>query len=75
LCSYPLTLATLIETQDHCILNYNQFIARVKSVFGSYDSIFIANQKLRTIKQRRVGEVRHYIIEFNKYADEFSWNE
>ena len=67
--------ATLIENQDPCLLNYNQFIARLKSVFGSYDSTFIANQKLRTIKQRRVGEVRNYILEFNKYPDESSWKE
>ena len=67
--------ATLIENQDPCLLNYSQFIARLKSVFGSYDSTFIANQKLRTIKQRRVGEVRNYILEFNKYPDESSWKE
>ena len=67
--------ATLIENQDPCLLNYDQFIARLKSVFGNYDATFIANQKLRTIKQRRVGDIKSYILEFNKYADDSSWNE
>jgi len=53
--------ATLINYQDPCFLNYDQFVARLKSVFGNYDSTFNANQKLRTIKQRRVEEFRNYI--------------
>jgi len=39
------------------------------------DSTFIANQRLRTLKQKRLGDVRTYILEFNKYSDDSSWNE
>jgi len=67
--------ASLIENQDPCLLNYDAFIAKINSVYGSFDSTFVANQKLRTIRQRRVGDVRNYILEFNRYADESSWNE
>ncbi len=67
--------ATLIENRDPCLNNYEEFIDRIKATFGSYDSTFIANQKLRTIKQKRLGDVRNYILEFNRYADESSWNE
>jgi len=67
--------ASLIENQDPCLLNYEAFIAKINSVYGSFDSTFVANQKLRTIRQRRVGDVRNYILEFNRYADESSWNE
>lgn len=67
--------ATLIENVDPCLNDYEAFISRFKATFGDYDSTFIANQKLRTIRQKRLGDVRNYIIEFNKYSDESSWNE
>ena len=67
--------ASLIENQDPCLLNYDAFIAKLNSVYGDFDSTFVANQKLRTIRQRRIGDVRSYILEFNRYADESSWNE
>ena len=67
--------ASLIENRDPCLSNYDAFIAKINSVYGSFDSTFVANQKLRTIKQRRLGDVRSYILEFNRYADESSWNE
>ena len=67
--------ATLIENNDPCLNNYQQFTSRFKTTFGSYDSTFIANQKLKTIKQRRIGEITNYILEFNRYSDESSWNE
>jgi len=67
--------ASLIENQDSCITNYEAFIAKINSVYGSFDSTFVANHKLRTIRQRRLGDVRNYILEFNRYADESSWNE
>jgi len=67
--------ASLMENDDPCLHNYEAFITKLKSVFGSYDSTFIANQKLRTIKQKRLGDIRNYILEFNRYADESSWNE
>ena len=67
--------ATLLENRDPCLDNYEEFVTRFKAIFGDYDSTFIANQKLRTIKQRRLGDVRSYILEFNKYSDESSWNE
>ena len=67
--------ATLIENVDPCLDDYEAFISKFKATFGNYDSTFIANQKLRTIKQRRLGDVRSYILEFNKYADDSSWNE
>jgi len=47
----------------------------MKSVYGDYDSTFIANQRLRVIKQKRLGDIRGYILEFNRYADESLWNE
>jgi len=67
--------ASLIENQDPCLFNYEAFIARMKSVYGDYDSTFTANQRLRSIKQKRLGDIRNYILEFNRYADESSWNE
>jgi len=67
--------ATLIENNDPCLNNYQQFTSRFKTTFGSYDSTFIANQKLKTIKQRRIGKITNYILEFNRYSDESSWNE
>ena len=42
--------ATLIENNDPCLNNYEKFTARFKATFESYDSTFIANQRLKTIK-------------------------
>ncbi len=67
--------ASLIENHDPCLNNYDSFIGKMKSFFGNNDATFIANQKLRSIKQKRLGDIRNYIIEFNRYADESSWNE
>eukprot|EP00833_Pecoramyces_ruminatium_P006079 jgi/Orpsp1_1/1180111/evm.model.c7180000072200.1 len=47
----------------------------MKAVYGDNDSVFIANKKLRVIKQRRLGGITSYINEFNKYSDNSSWNE
>jgi len=67
--------ATLIENNDTCLNDYQKFTSRFKDTFESYDSTFIANQKLKTIKQRRIGEITNYFLEFNRYYDESSWNE
>ena len=67
--------ATLIENNDPCLTNYEAFVGRLKAVFGNSDATFIANHKLRTIKQKRLGDIRSYILEFNKYSDDSSWNE
>jgi len=67
--------ATLIENMDPCLGNYEEFIERMKSVFGNNDATFVANHRLRTIKQKRIGDIQHYIMEFNRYADDSSWNE
>ena len=67
--------ATLIENRDDCLGDYQAFRERMKAVFGDNDSVFIANQKLRVIKQRRLGDITSYINEFNKYSDNSSWNE
>jgi len=67
--------ATLIENRDPCLSNYDAFIARFKAMFGNNDATFIANHKLRVIKQKRLGDIRNYILEFNKYSDDSSWNE
>ena len=40
---------------DDCLGDYQAFRERMKAVFGDNDSVFIANQKLRVIKQRRLG--------------------
>jgi len=48
-------------------------IEKFKSVFGNSDSI--TNQKIRTIKQKRIGDIQKYILEFNWYSDDSSWNE
>jgi len=66
---------SLIENQDPCLINYEAFIAKINSVYGSFDSTFVSNHILRTIRQRRLGDVRNYILEFNRHADESSWNE
>jgi len=67
--------ATLIENRDPCLKNYEGFVLRLKAALGNNDATFVANQKLRTIKQKRLGNVGNYILEFNRYADESSWNE
>eukprot|EP00833_Pecoramyces_ruminatium_P017482 jgi/Orpsp1_1/1191514/evm.model.d7180000086518.1 len=67
--------ATLIENRDPCLSNYEVFTERFKSFFGDTDITYIANQKLRTLRQRNLGGVHGYIMEFNKYADDSSWNE
>jgi len=67
--------ASLIENHDECLLRYDSFIEKFKSVFGNSDSTFIANQKIRTIKQKRIGDIQNYILEFNRYSDDSSWNE
>jgi len=45
--------ATLIENNDLCLNKYEQYTSRFKATFKSYDSTFIANQKLKTVKQHR----------------------
>jgi len=35
--------ASLMENRDPCLLNYNVFVVRMKSVYCGYDYIFIAN--------------------------------
>ena len=64
--------ATLIENYNPCLNNYQEFTTRFKAVFGIYDSTFIANQKLKTVKQKRIGEITNYILKFNRYSDESS---
>eukprot|EP00833_Pecoramyces_ruminatium_P010785 jgi/Orpsp1_1/1184817/evm.model.c7180000091086.1 len=67
--------ATLIENRDPCLVDYEAFIERFKSFFGDTDITYVANQRLRTIKQKNLGGMRGYIMEFNKYADDSNWNE
>ena len=67
--------ATLIENQDPCLYHYENFVYKLKSSFGCIDYAYIANQKLRTVRQRTLGGINGYILEFNKYADESTWNE
>jgi len=72
--SFTLYLGLLIENQDSCLNNCEAFIARLKPMFGNNDAIFTFNQKLKTIKQRKIGEIQKYILDFNKCADDSSWN-
>jgi len=65
---------SLIENRDPCLKNYEAFVGRLKAMFGNNDATFVANQRLRIIKQKRLGDIRNYILEFNKYDDESSWN-
>ena len=67
--------ASLIENRDPCLRNYQSFISKIKAFYGNIDATFIANQKLRILKQKHLGEINNYIMEFNKYADDSSWNE
>jgi len=67
--------ATLIENEDPCLTNYEQFVERMKAVYGNTDATFQANQKLKNIHQKKIGNIQDYILEFNKYADDSSWNE
>jgi len=67
--------ATLIENNDPCLYNYKAFVGRLKSFYGSNDKSYVVNQILRRIKQKIIGEVSRYILEFNKYADVSTWNE
>jgi len=67
--------ASLIENNDPCIGNYEAFIGKLKASYGNIDASFVANQKLRTIHQRSIGGIQGYILEFNRYAEESTWNE
>jgi len=67
--------ASLIENNDPCLHNYENFKHKLKSFYGNSDFTYTANQMLRTLKQKHLGGVRGYILEFNRYADESSWNE
>ena len=67
--------ASLIEKEDPCLYNYNAFVEKLKAFYGDNDAIYIANQNLRRIKQNKLGGIRGYILEFNKYSDESNWNE
>jgi len=67
--------ATLIEHRDPCLSKYEAFIGRIKSFFGNSDATYVANQMLRNIRQRNLGGIQGYILEFNKYADDSNWNE
>jgi len=67
--------ASLIENHDPCLRNYQLFISKIKAFYGNFDATFIANQKLRILKQKHLGKINKYIMEFNKYADDSSWNE
>jgi len=44
--------AILIENNDPCLNNNQEFSTRFKALFGSYDSTFIANQKLKNGKAK-----------------------
>jgi len=66
---------SLIESRDPCLNNYKEFISRLKATFGNSADTFVANQKFRIIRQKRLGNVGNYILEFNRYADESYWNE
>jgi len=52
--SSMISAATLIEKNDSCLNNYQEFNARFKAIFCNFDSTFIANQKLKTVKQKRI---------------------
>ena len=67
--------ASLIEKNDPCLHNYQQFKDKLKTFYGNVDFVFIANQMLKTLKQQHLGGIRGYILEFNRYADESNWNE
>jgi len=62
--------ASLLENQDPCLFNYDTFITWMKSfmMITLLPSSFIANQKLKIIKQKRLGDFETYILEFIRYA-------
>ena len=67
--------ASLIEQNDPCLHNYDNFKEKLKTFYGSADFAYTANQMLRNLKQLHLGGIRGYILEFNRYADESTWNE
>jgi len=67
--------ASLIENRDPCLTNYQSFVSKLKAFYENDDSVYTANQMLRTLKQHHLGGVRGYILEFNKFADDSNWNE
>ena len=54
-------VATLIEHRDPCLNNYEAFICRIKSFFGNSDATYVANQMLRNIRQKNLGEFNIYL--------------
>ena len=67
--------ASLIDNNDPCLSDYAAFVERIKITFKGLYTIFLANQRLRTIHQKKLDCVLFYILEFNKFSDESSWNE
>jgi len=66
--------ASFIENNNPCLGNYVTFIGKLKASSGNIDASFVANQKLRIIHQS-IGGIQGYILKFNRYADESTWNE
>ena len=73
----PLDWASnLLRINDPILDSYEGFVDALKNTFGEYcyESI-VANGKLDTLKQRRLGDVTSYINEFQRISQRSNFND
>ena len=73
----PLEWVSLLRRNNSPLLNdYDEFVRELKSNFGDYTSqALVANSKLCSLRQRKLGYVFEYIAEFQRIAQYSDFNE
>jgi len=73
----PLEWVSLLRKNNSPLLNdYEEFVRELKSNFGDYTSqVVVANSKLCSLRQRKIGYVFEYIAEFQRISQYSDFNE
>ncbi len=73
----PLEWVSCLRRNNSPLLNnYDNFITELKTNFGDYTSqAVVANSKLCSLRQRKMGHVFEYITEFQRIAQYSDFNE
>jgi len=73
----PLEWVSCLRKNNSPILNnYESFVRNLKSNFGDYTSeAIVANSKLCSLRQRKLGHAFEYIAEFQRIAQYSNFNE
>ena len=73
----PLEWAACLRRNKSPILHsFNQFVQELRSTFGGFNcDATVANSKLFSIRQRKLGQVMEYILEFQKMSQNSDFNE